>query len=52
MRGMSSRVLTGGLIGAALGMYAMSQMSPKDRRKMMKKGRKMLSSATRDMNFF
>lgn len=42
----SSRFIAGGVIGAVIGMYAISQMTPKDRKRIMKRGRKILSSAT------
>jgi len=52
MRGMSSGLIKGGLIGAALGIYAMSQMKPKERKRMMKRGRRMLSKSFDDMSLF
>lgn len=40
-----SGMLTGGLIGATAGLFAYSRMSPRQRKKMMKRGNKMLKSA-------
>ena len=39
-------LVTGGIIGATVGMYAASQMSPRDMRKMAKRGRKAVSKAS------
>ncbi|WP_120166696.1 YtxH domain-containing protein [Thermohalobacter berrensis] len=42
-------IVTGSLIGATASMYAMSKMSPRQRRKMMKKGRKLLINMMSNM---
>ncbi|SCY58261.1 YtxH domain-containing protein [Alkaliphilus peptidifermentans] len=44
-RSMMMGLVTGGLLGATVGMYAVSNMSPKDRKKAMRRTRKMLSKA-------
>lgn len=43
-------LITGGLLGATVGIYAVSNMSPKDKRRTMKRTKKMLSKAMM-MNF-
>ncbi|AOT72856.1 YtxH domain-containing protein [Geosporobacter ferrireducens] len=40
-----SGMLTGGIIGATAGLYAYSRMSPRQRKRMMKRGNKMLKNA-------
>ncbi|WP_068557699.1 hypothetical protein [Thermotalea metallivorans] len=40
-------MLTGGIIGASAGLYAMSRMSSRQRKRFMRRGGKMLKSATR-----
>lgn len=53
-----SGMLTGGIIGATAGLYAYSRMSPRQRKRMMKRGNKMLKNAvnmigmTHSMNMF
>ena len=39
-------LITAGFVGATIGAYAISHMSPKDRRKAMKRTHKMFSKAT------
>lgn len=45
-RGNTITTITAGIVGATIGAYAMSHMSPKGRRKAMKRTRKILSRAT------
>ncbi len=45
-RGTMMGLVTGGIIGATVGMYAVSNMSPRDRKKAMKQTRRMLMKAT------
>ncbi|QZY57011.1 hypothetical protein [Crassaminicella profunda] len=40
-----SGMLTGGIIGATTGMYAYKRMSPRQRRMVMRRGRKMVKGA-------
>lgn len=39
-RNMNKGLLAAGVVGATIGMYKMVNMNPKNRRKMMKKGRR------------
>ncbi|SES72154.1 hypothetical protein SAMN05660297_00387 [Natronincola peptidivorans] len=43
-------LITGSLLGATVGMYAVSNMSPKEQKKMMKRGRKMITTAAHMMS--
>ncbi|TCO79070.1 YtxH domain-containing protein [Marinisporobacter balticus] len=40
-----SGMIAGGIIGATTGMYAYKRMSPRQRKMMMKRGRKMIKGA-------
>jgi gas vesicle protein len=40
-----SGMITGGIIGATTGMYAYKRMSPRQRRMIMKRGKKMVKGA-------
>ncbi|WP_156943599.1 hypothetical protein [Alkaliphilus transvaalensis] len=42
-------LVTGSLLGATVGLYAASQMSPRDRKKALKTTKRMLSKATSNM---
>lgn len=43
-------VIAGGLLGATAGMYALNRTTPKQRRKMMRKGARIARNATRVMD--
>ncbi|MFZ5965996.1 MAG: YtxH domain-containing protein [Bacillota bacterium] len=43
-------VVAGGLLGASAGMYAYSRMSPRQRRKMMRRGSKLVRNAVNMMD--
>lgn len=47
-----SGVITGSIVGATAGMYATSKMSPRQRRKVMKRSKKILMNAVGNMNMF
>jgi len=47
-----SGIVAGSLVGATAGMYAMNKMSPRQRRKMMKMGKKVINSMVNDMELF
>lgn len=40
-----SGLIAGGVLGATTGMYAYKRMSPRERRRMMKRGKKMMEGA-------
>lgn len=53
MRGkFMSGIVAGSIIGATAGMYAVSKMSPRQRRKAMKVSKKMLSGVVGNMGLF
>ncbi|ARE87486.1 hypothetical protein [Clostridium formicaceticum] len=43
-------LVTGGIIGATVGMYAISHMSPREQKRMMKRSKKMISTAAHMMS--
>ncbi|SDK53635.1 hypothetical protein [Natronincola ferrireducens] len=43
-------LITGGVIGATVGMYAFSNMSTREQKRMMKRGRKIASTAVNLMS--
>lgn len=47
-----SGVVAGSLIGATAGMYAITRMSPRQRRRMMKASRRMMTSVISNMGLF
>lgn len=47
-----SGVVTGTLLGVSAGMYASTKMSPRQRRKLMKKSRKMFLNMVDNMDLF
>ncbi|MCC5911494.1 MAG: YtxH domain-containing protein [Clostridiaceae bacterium] len=49
-RDMMMGLITGSLIGATVGMYAVSNMSPREQKRMMKRGKKAVSTAAHMMN--
>ncbi|WP_192929784.1 hypothetical protein [Alkaliphilus serpentinus] len=51
-RSMMMGLLTGSILGATMGMYAVRNMSSRERKKAMKQTRKLLSRATNVMGMF
>ncbi|AKL95237.1 hypothetical protein CACET_c17890 [Clostridium aceticum] len=43
-------LVTGGIIGATVGIYAVSHMNPREQKRMMKRSRKMISTAAHLMS--
>ncbi|MFT9496071.1 YtxH domain-containing protein [Anaerosolibacter sp.] len=43
-------VIAGGIIGATAGLYAFSKMSPRQRKKLMKRGNNVIKNASNMMN--
>lgn len=48
----TSGILAGSLIGATAGMYAITRMSPRQRRRMMRTGKKVLSNIMNNVGLF
>jgi len=51
-RSMMMGLVTGGILGATVGMYAITNKNPKGRRKAMKQTKRMLTRATNIMGMF
>lgn len=47
-----SGILTGSIVGATVGMYAVTRMSPRQRRRMMKASRKVMSNIVGNIGLF
>ncbi len=47
-----SGIVTGSLIGATAGMYAITRMSPRQRRRVMKVGRRIVSNVVSNIGMF
>ena len=45
-------IIAGSIVGASAGMYAITKMSPRQRRKMMKQGRKILFRIADNVDLF
>lgn len=47
-----SGIIAGSLVGATAGLYAMNRMSPRQRRKMMKMGKRAIYNMVNDIGLF